>query len=72
LKLEYNNRMISLIPNKERVNKRREEVMKAALRSKQFTSAQLTREASAFILFCLSLEKIRIKETVTEGKDRNE
>ena len=64
--------MTSLKPNIERVNQRREEVMKAALRSRRFTSAQLTREASYFILFCLSLEKLRIKEEATEGRDKIE
>jgi len=56
--------MTSLEPNQERVIARRREVMKAALRSKRFTSSQLTREASAFILFCLTLEKIRIKKEI--------
>ncbi|MCG3216269.1 MAG: hypothetical protein KAS63_06095 [Candidatus Heimdallarchaeota archaeon] len=61
--------MTSLKPNLERVKQRREEVMKAALRSKRFTSAQLTREASTFILFCLALERIRTKKEITKGRD---
>lgn len=64
--------MTSLKPNIERVKQRREEVMKAALRSRRFTSAQLTREASDFILFCLSLEKLRIEKEGSEGRDRIE
>ena len=59
--------MTSLKTNRERVEQRREEVMRAALRSKRFTSVQLTRETSAFILFCLALERIRTKREIAKG-----
>lgn len=69
LKLGYNIHMTSLEPNKERIKQRREEVIRAALRSKKYTTAQLTQEASAFIKFCLSLEGIRLEKEKTNGEN---
>ncbi len=61
--------MTALKPNQDRVKQRREEVIQSALRSKRFTTAQLTREASAFIQFCLSLEQIRTENVRPHGRD---
>ena len=61
--------MTSIQPNPERVKQRRKEVIRAAVRSKRFTTAQLTKEASAFIKFCLSLEQIRREKERTSRGD---
>ncbi|MHA1116467.1 MAG: hypothetical protein K9W45_05245 [Candidatus Heimdallarchaeum aukensis] len=52
----------SLKPNEKRVKQRRKEVMEAAYRARNFTVEQLTKEASNFIKFALSLKKTKIIE----------
>ncbi len=47
----------------KRIYQRRLEVMETAYRARQFTTDELTKEASNFIKFCLSLEKIRKKRS---------
>ena len=47
----------SLSPNEERIRQRQLEVVKTALRARNFTEAELTAEAAAFIKFCLSLSQ---------------
>ena len=45
----------SFSPNAERIRQRQLEVVKAALRARKFTEAELTAEAASLIKFCLSL-----------------
>ncbi len=60
--------MTSLEPNKERVKQRREDVMKRALRARDFPEEELTKEISNFMRFTLSLRKIKIQWESDGGK----
>ena len=53
--------MVSLEPNKARIKQRQEEVMRSALRARNFSEEELTREISDFIKFALSLNTIEIQ-----------
>ncbi|MCG3257340.1 MAG: hypothetical protein KAU62_14670 [Candidatus Heimdallarchaeota archaeon] len=53
--------MISLKPNKERIKQRRADVMRRALRARNFTEKELAQEISNFIKFAFSLRKIEIQ-----------
>ncbi|MHA1115145.1 MAG: hypothetical protein ACTSPJ_03125 [Candidatus Heimdallarchaeaceae archaeon] len=50
----------SLKPNEKRVKQRRKEVMEAAYRARNFPVEKLTKEASDFIRFALSLKRAKI------------
>ncbi len=60
--------MPTLKPNEERVKQRREDVMRRALRARNFTEEELTQEISNFIKFALSLREIEIQWESKEGK----
>ena len=60
--------MTSLEPNLERVKERRKEVMRAALRARNFTEQELTEEASNFMKFALSLLQTKILDEQEDDK----
>ncbi|MHA1827358.1 MAG: hypothetical protein ACTSX6_01785 [Candidatus Heimdallarchaeaceae archaeon] len=61
--------MTSLKPNQDRIKKRREEVMRDALRARKFTEEELTSEISEFIKFAFSLKDIKIQWPSKEDKE---
>ena len=52
----------SLKPSLERIKRRRKEVVRDSIRSKKYSTKQLTKEASSFIKFTRTLEKSRKNE----------
>ena len=58
----------SFSPNAERIRQRQLEVVKAALRAKNFTEAELTAEAASLIKFCLSLNQKYQEIQIPEGE----
>jgi hypothetical protein len=62
----------SFSPNRERIRQRQLEVVKAALRARMFTEAELTAEAASLIKFCLSLNQKYKEIDITEGENRDE
>jgi hypothetical protein len=60
--------MSALEPNEERIKQRREDVMRRALRARNFTEEELTREISNFIRFAFSLQEVEIQWDSEEGK----
>ena len=63
--------MASLKPNQERVKQRREEVMRSALRAREFTEEELTRETADFIKFAYSLKEIEIQWNSEDGSEND-
>ncbi len=57
-----------LEPNLERIKERRRDVMRAAFRARSFTEQELSKEASNFIKFALSLQKTKIIDTKEDEK----
>ncbi|MCG3217635.1 MAG: hypothetical protein KAR35_01430 [Candidatus Heimdallarchaeota archaeon] len=62
----------SFAPNSERIRQRQLEVVKAALRAKNFTVEELTAEAASFIKFCLSLNQKHKEIKISEDELKDE
>jgi hypothetical protein len=62
----------SFSPNSERIRQRQLEVVKAALRARSFTEAELTAEAASLIKFCLSLNQKHKEIEISKGEPIDE
>ena len=62
----------SFSPNAERIRQRQLEVVKAALRARNFTEAELTAEAASLIKFCLSLNQKYKEIEISESEHKDE
>lgn len=60
--------MTLLEPNLERIKERRRDVMRAAFRARNFTEQELSKEASNFMKFALSLQKTKIIDIKEDEK----